>query len=97
MPPWEARRAATIEMGGVEPLKEKVRDVKMGVYIDTMLQDVEHAFRRFRRAPGFALAAVVTLAIGIGANTAMFSMLNALAFQRLSIPDPDEPVQPVEL
>ena len=90
MQPWEARRAATIEMGGVEPLKEKVRDVKMGVYVDALLQDVKHAFRHFRRAPGFALAAIATLAMGIGANTAMFSMLNALAFQRLSIAEPDD-------
>ncbi len=61
----------------------------MGVIIDTLLQDLKHAFRHFRRSPGFAVAAVLTLALGIGANTAMFSVLNTLAFQRLSIPDPD--------
>ena len=89
MQPWEARRAATIEMGGVEPLKERVRDVKMGVFIDTVMQDVKYAFRHFRRAPGFAVAAVLMLALGIGANTAMFSVLNALTIRRLPIPDPD--------
>ena len=89
MPPWQARRAAAMEMDGVEPLKDRVRDVKMGVHIDALLQDVRHAFRLFRRAPGFAGAAILTLALGIGANTAMFSVLNTLAFQRLSIPDPD--------
>ena len=61
----------------------------MGILVDTVLQDVTHALRHFRRAPGFAAAAIVTLALGIGANTAMFSVLNTLAFQRLSIPDPD--------
>ncbi len=89
MQPWEARRAAAIEMGGVELLKEKVRDVKMGVHVDALLQDVKHAFRHFRRSPGFAVAAVLTLALGIGANTAMFSVLNRLAIQRLSVLNPD--------
>jgi predicted permease len=89
MLPWEARRAAAIEMGGVEPLKEKVRDVKMGVHIDALLQDLKHAVRHFRRSPGFAVGAILTLALGIGANTAMFSVLNKLAIQRLSVLDPD--------
>ena len=89
MEPCAARRAANMELGGVEPLKAKVREVKMGVFIDSVLQDVRHAVRHFRRAPGFAIAAILTLALGIGANTAMFSVLNTLAFQRLSIPDPD--------
>jgi predicted permease len=61
----------------------------MGILLDTLAQDVKHAFRHFRRSPGFATAAIATLALGIGANTAMFSVLNTLAFQRLSIPDPD--------
>ena len=91
MPPWEARRAATIEMGGVEPLKEKVRDVKMGVLrrrtasgCQTRLPPLP-PLRPDSRSPR-----LLTLALGIGANTAMFSVLNTLAFQRLSIPDPDE-------
>jgi predicted permease len=87
--PSEARRLASIELGGIEPLKERIRDVKLGVTIDTVLQDVRHALRHFRRSPGFAAAAVLTLALGIGANTAMLSVLNTLAFQRLAIPDPD--------
>ena len=58
-------------------------------YVDALLQDVRHAFRHFRRSPGFAVAAILTLALGIGANTAMFSVLNRLAIQRLSVLDPD--------
>jgi hypothetical protein len=58
-------------------------------YLDSLLQDVKHAFRHFRRSPGFAVAAILTLALGIGANTAMFSVLNRLAIQRLSVFDPD--------
>jgi len=89
MQPWEARRATTIELGGVESLKERVRDVKMGVFVDNLAQDVKHAFRHFRRSPGFAIAAILTLMLGIGANTAMFSVLDTLTFRRLSIADPD--------
>lgn len=89
MRPWEARRAAQIELGGVEPLKEKVRDVKMGVVIDSVVQDIKHASRHFQRSPGFAVAAILTLALGIGATTAMFSILNGLLLRRLPIPDPD--------
>src|SRR5688500_20244022 len=61
----------------------------MGILLDSLRQDTKHAVRHFRRAPGFAIAAILTLALGIGANTAMFSVLNTLPFQRLSIPDPD--------
>lgn len=89
MRPWEARRAAAMELGGVESLKEKVRDVKTGVAIDGLVQDIRLAVRQFRRSPGVAVAAILTLALGIGANTAMLSVLNTLAYRRLAIPDPD--------
>jgi predicted permease len=90
MEPWQARRAAQIEMGGIEPLKERVRDAKMGARVDSVFQDVKQAFRHFRRAPAFAAAAVLTLAVGIGANTAVFTMLNAIMIKRLPIPEADE-------
>jgi predicted permease len=62
----------------------------IGMFIDTVIQDVKYALRHFRRSPGFALAAVLTLALGIGANMAMFTMLNAIVLKRLPIPQADE-------
>lgn len=85
----EARRRALFQMSGIEPIKERVRDVRMGVYVERLRQDIGYALRHLRRAPGFALAAIVTLALGIGANTAMFTMLNAIALKRIPIPDAD--------
>lgn len=62
----------------------------MRVRLESLAQDVKHAARHFRRSPGFAAAAVATLALGIGANTAMFSVLNTLTLERLSVADPDQ-------
>jgi predicted permease len=87
--PGEARRRAMIELNRIEPVKERVRDVRTGTLMETVLQDVKYAFRHFRRSPAFAAAAVLTLAFGIGANTAMFSVLNALLLKRLPVVDPD--------
>src|SRR6185436_11349113 len=84
--PREARRRATIELGGVEPVKERVRDVRIGVRIEALFQDFKYAIRHFRRSPGFAVSAILTLAIGIGANAAMVSIVNALVFKRLAVP-----------
>lgn len=89
LPPWEARRAAVMELGGIEPLKERVRDAWTGRFVEALGQDIKYAWRHIRRSPAFSSAAVLTLALGIGANTAMFSVLDALAFRRLAIPDPD--------
>jgi predicted permease len=87
--PGEARRRALIELNRIEPIKEQVRDVRAGIMIDTLMQDVKYAWRHMRRAPGFAAAAILTLAFGIGANTAMFTMLNAIVLKRLPIADAD--------
>jgi predicted permease len=88
--PVEAKRRAMIELNRIEPIKERVRDIRTGMFIDTLLQDVTYAFRHMRRSPGFAAAAIVTLALAIGANTAIFTMLNVIALRRLPIAEPDK-------
>jgi putative ABC transport system permease protein len=77
----EARRTARLELGGVESLKEQVRDARAGAFFDTLVQDVRYGTRLLRRNPLFALTAALSLAIGIGANTAIFTVANALLFR----------------
>jgi putative ABC transport system permease protein len=74
----EARRAAMMQLGRVESLKEQVRDVKAGAFVDGLLQDSRYGARVLRRNPIFTLTAALSLAIGIGATTTIFTVANAL-------------------
>jgi predicted permease len=91
--PEEARRLARLELGGVEQVREQVRTYRHGGWLDEIGRDVRYAFRMFVRNPGFTLVIVVTLTLGIGANTAIFSLIDALMLRWLPVRNPQELVQ----
>jgi putative ABC transport system permease protein len=83
MSPDAARLAAKRAWGGVEQTKENHRDARSFIWLEQLLQDFRHAWRGLARTPGFAIAAVCTLALGIGGNTTIFSVLNAVFLRAL--------------
>jgi putative ABC transport system permease protein len=86
----EAHRDARREMGGVQQVLQGVRDVRVGVWLDRLVQDVRYGVRTLAKNPTFSLIAVGTLALGIGANTAMFSLLDQVVLRLLPVSHPEQ-------
>src|SRR5580692_613253 len=78
-----ARRAAQLDLGGIGQVKDAVRDVRRGVWLAQVWRDLQYAARMLRRAPLFSAVAILTLSLCIGANTALFSVVNAVLFRSL--------------
>ena len=89
----DARYAALRTMGGIEQRKEEIRDFRGVRVIEDLLQDLQYSFRTLRRDPGFSTLAVLTLALGIGVNTAVFSLLDPVLFPPVPYPDPQQLVR----
>jgi predicted permease len=90
----EAHRKALREFGGVELSKENCRDSRRVNFLETLAQDIRFAFRLLPKSPGFAAVAILTLALGIGASTAVFSLVEGILLKPLPYPNPDRIVLP---
>lgn len=85
----EAVRMARVDFGGVDQIKEECRSIRGTQLIETMLQDIRYAVRYFLQRPGFAVGVIATIALGLGLNTALFTIFNAYVLRPLAIRDPN--------
>src|SRR3954471_13366005 len=90
LPEEEAQYAARRQFGGITQMKEELREHHSLAFLDSMFGDIRYAFRQLRKAPAFAAATILTLALGIGATTAIFSLLDAVILKSLPVKNPQE-------
>jgi putative ABC transport system permease protein len=90
MAPQEARRRVRLALGGIEQTKEKCRDARRVNWIQDFVQDLHFSLRILRKSPGFTTVAILTLALGIGANTAIFSLTDQILLRELPLPHPEQ-------
>jgi predicted permease len=88
--PAEARRQAVLKFGPVEAIRESYRDRRGLPFVETLIQDTRHAVRRLRKAPAFTITTVLTLALGIGATTSIFTLVHAVLLQSLPVSKPED-------
>ena len=90
MEPEEARRRASLKFGSAQIIREDCRTEQSLPFAESVLRDLRRAVRRLRNSPGFTATAILTLAVGIGATTSIFSLVHAVLLESLPVPHPEQ-------